>query len=138
MLLEAMATAALATAPQDYNGWPARVVLECEEQAATRAIRRDGRWVLEPVGVDGQPSTYTIDVAGARYPDPDNPDRAYPVLVGHGSLRVQFDTSLLTEFAAPDLLYYLADPAAPSGLHVRTVNDAQGSYTVVGECRRVE
>lgn len=139
MLLELAAATALAMGGQAYNGWPATVMLECEEQSAVQARLVDGRWTYEPSGTRlVGPLYYTIDVANARYQDPEDPRIHYPVDVHYGSLRIQYDPSLLMDFSAPSLLHYVADPQARSGLYVRTVTSAESTYTVVGSCRRVD
>lgn len=139
MLLELAAVAALASGGQDYNGWPATVMLECEEQSAVRAALVDGRWTYEPSDTRVLGTfPLTIDVANARYQDPEDPRIHYPVDVHYGSLRIQYDPTILVDFSAPDLVHYAADPQARSGLYVRTVTNAEWTYTVVGECRRVD
>jgi hypothetical protein len=137
MLLELIAMAAVATAPQDFNGWPATVTLECEEHAATRTVRRDGRWVFETAPPGPGRFQVVIDAANARIDDPNRPGGHVPVRVGYGVLRIEFPPSLLSDFEDSSYTYYLAPPEAESGQYLRTYADTQGALTVVGECRRL-
>lgn len=137
MLLELIATMVLATTPQELNGWPATVTLECEEQAATRTVHRDGRWAFETASPGPGRFQIVIDVANARIDDPHRPGGHVPVWVGYGVLRIDFPPNLLSEFQAPGHTYYLASPEAGTGQYLRTFADADGAMTVVGECRRL-
>jgi hypothetical protein len=137
MLLELIASAALATAPQDFNGWPATVTLDCQEQAATRTVRRDDRWAFEADPPNTSRFRIVIDVANARIDDPNRPGGHIPVWVGHGVLRIDFPPNLLSDFQAPGHTYYLASPEAGTGQYLRTHADAEGALTIVGECRRL-
>lgn len=137
MLLELIATATVATAPQDFNGWPATVTLDCEEQAATRTVHREGRWTFENAAPGPGRFRIVIDVANARTEDLNRPGSHVPVWVGYGVLRVDFPPTLLSDFQAPSHTYYLAAPEAASGQYFRTFADADGALASVGECRRV-
>ncbi|WP_029414976.1 hypothetical protein [Brevundimonas bacteroides] len=136
MLLELIATAAVANSPQDFNGWPATVSLDCEGQAATRTVRRDGRWSFETTPPSPGRFSIVIDVANARIDDPNRPGGVVPVWVGYGVLRIDFPPNLLSDFQAPSHTYYLASPEAQTGQYLRTFADADGAFTEVGECRR--
>jgi len=137
MLLGLIATMVVATTPQELNGWPATVTLDCEEQAKTQTVYRDGRWAFEA----GSPNTsrfwIVIDVANARIDDPNRPGGHIPVWVGYGVLRIDFPPNLLSDFQAPSHTYYLASPEAGTGQYLRTYADAEGALAIVGECRRL-
>lgn len=137
MLLELIATVAVAATPQDFNGWPATVTLDCEEQAVARTVYRDGRWAFEAAPPSPSRFQIAIDVANARIDDPDRPGGHVPVWVGDGVLRIDFPPNLLSDFQAPSHIYYLASPQAGTGQYLRTFADAEGAMTVVGECRRL-
>lgn len=137
MLIELMATAALVSTPQDFNGWPATVTLDCEEQAKTQSVYRDGRWAFEAGSPDASRFRIVIDVANARIDDPNRPGGHIPVWVGHGVLRIDFPANLLSDFQVPSQTYYLASPEAGTGQYLRTYADAEGALAIVGECRRL-
>jgi hypothetical protein len=137
MLLQIIATAAMASAPQDFNGWPATVTLDCEEQAATRTVRRDGRWVFQTASPGPGRFPVVIDVANARIEDSSRPGGHVPVRVGYGVLRIDFPPEIWSDYEGLSHTYYLAAPDAESGQCLRTYADTEGALTVVGTCRRV-
>lgn len=120
---------------RDY-GWPAQVVLECQDHATTRLARtEDGRWAFAPAGVVQESYTVTLDLENRTVQGQD----VASIRGDEGSITWEHWAGILREDSPPNpVAHYIAYPTAAEGLIVHMGADADGAGLSATQCRRID